>query len=323
MDPQQVHQQQQQVQLVDVREPQEWHAGRIPGADWIPMNELPDRLDEIDRHRPVVTVCRSGIAAARWPTSFASVGIRPTISTVALKSGPTRTCPCVHRRTIGRERLRKTMLFEQFYLQSLGHASYLIGDDKTGQALLFDPRRDVDIYTQAARKAGLHIAFAADSHGHNDYLSGLTELRQRTGAEVWGSLVGDFSYEHRPLTDGETIEIGDIGLQVNAHARPHAEHMSLLVYDRSMSADTPRAWLSGGALLVGDLGRPDLLGGVEQAREAARVFCETIQNKLLTLPDEAGLPHPCRGLAMRRQHRQPLVNNRRLRTPSERDSVRS
>ena len=178
------------------------------------------------------------------------------------------------------------MLFQQFYLESLGHASYLIGDDKTGQAMVFDPRRDVDVYTQAARQAGLRIAFAADSHGHNDYLSGLTELRQRTGAQVWSSAAGEWSYEHRPVVDGETIEIGDVGLQV-MHTPGHTpEHISLLVYDRSMSADRPALLLSGGALLVGDLARPDLLGGVEQAREAAQVFCKTIQDKLLPLPDE-------------------------------------
>ncbi|WP_046469240.1 MBL fold metallo-hydrolase [Allosalinactinospora lopnorensis] len=177
------------------------------------------------------------------------------------------------------------MLFQQFYLQSLGHASYLVGDEKTGQALVFDPRRDVDVYTEAARAAGMRIAFAADSHGHNDYLSGLTELRERTGARLWGSAAGELGYEHRPLRDGEVVEIGDIGLRV-MHTPGHTpEHISLLVYDRSMSADTPALLLSGGALLVGDLARPDLLGGTEQAREAARAFCTTLQDKLLPLPD--------------------------------------
>lgn len=177
------------------------------------------------------------------------------------------------------------MFFQQFYLQSLGHASYLVGDEKTGQALVFDPRRDVDVYTRAAREQGLRISYAADSHGHNDYLSGLRELRARTGAELWGSAAGELGYAHRPLKDGEIVEIGDVGLEV-MHTPGHTpEHISLLVYDRTASAQTPVLLLSGGALLVGDLARPDLLGPAEQARAAAQEFCETIQTKLLPLPD--------------------------------------
>lgn len=178
------------------------------------------------------------------------------------------------------------MLLEQFYLESIGHASYLVGDEETGVALVFDPRRDVGEYTRYARGHGLHIGYAADSHGHNDYLSGLTELAARVpGLRVLGSGHGDLGYDHRPVRDGETIEIGDVGIEV-LHTPGHTpEHISLLVYDRSLSADIPAMLLSGGALLVGDLGRPDLLGGPEQATAAARTLCETVREKLLPLPD--------------------------------------
>lgn len=60
MEPTELDAQQHQVQLVDVREPEEWHAGRIPGARWVRMDELSQRLDELDTSQPVVTVCRSG-----------------------------------------------------------------------------------------------------------------------------------------------------------------------------------------------------------------------------------------------------------------------
>lgn len=177
------------------------------------------------------------------------------------------------------------MFFQQFYLQSIGHASYLIGDEKTNQALVFDPRRDVQVYTRAARQQGLRIAYAADSHAHNDYLSGLRELQAHTDVALWGSAAGDLGYEHKSLRDGEQIEFGDVGIEV-LHTPGHTpEHISLLVYDRSASADTPALMLSGGALLVGDLARPDLLGGEEKARSDAETFCDTIQTKLLTLPE--------------------------------------
>jgi hydroxyacylglutathione hydrolase len=93
------------------------------------------------------------------------------------------------------------MWFEQFYLEGLGHASYLVGDEVTGQALVFDPRRDVEIYHRAARAQGLRIAYAADSHGHNDYLSGLSELAGRDAElQVWGSAVAQLGYAHRRCT---------------------------------------------------------------------------------------------------------------------------
>lgn len=177
------------------------------------------------------------------------------------------------------------MFFQQFYLQSLGHASYLVGDETTGKALVFDPRRDVEAYLQAARRQGLRICYAADSHGHNDYLSGLTELRARTGADLWASAAGDWGYSHRPVKDGELIEIGDVGIEV-LHTPGHTpEHISLLIYDRSVSADFPALLLAGGALLVGDLARPDLLGGPEDIQQAAELLCSTVYTKLLPLPD--------------------------------------
>ncbi|PXY22632.1 MBL fold metallo-hydrolase [Prauserella muralis] len=178
------------------------------------------------------------------------------------------------------------MWFQQFYLESLGHASYLVGDERTGQALVFDPRRDVGGYHEAARRRGLRIAYACDSHGHNDYLSGLGELAGSANPpQLWGSAQGELGYAHRALADGEQIEFGDVGIEV-LHTPGHTpEHISLLVYDRATSADTPVLLLSGGALLVGDLARPDLLGGEEQARRHAEQFCDTIQRTLLPLPD--------------------------------------
>ena len=132
---------------------------------------------------------------------------------------------------------------------------------------------------------GLRIRHALDSHGHNDYLSGLAEIAARADVELWGSAGADLGYRHRPLRDGEQLELGEVGIEV-LHTPGHTpEHVSLLVYDRDASVEEPALLLSGGALLVGDLARPDLLGGRDQAEESARVFCQTIQKKILELPD--------------------------------------
>lgn len=79
------------------------------------------------------------------------------------------------------------MFFQQFYNQGLGHASYLVGSEQTGEAFVFDRRRDVGGYFDAARVQGLRICHALDSHGHNDYLSGLAEIAARADVELWGA----------------------------------------------------------------------------------------------------------------------------------------
>jgi hydroxyacylglutathione hydrolase len=174
---------------------------------------------------------------------------------------------------------------KQFYLEELGHASYLVGDEATGKALVLDARRDVDVYFDAARKEGLRIVNAIDTHGHNDYLSGIIELTTRQDVELLGYHEVSLGYAHRPMKDGEILELGDIAFEV-LHTPGHTpEHVSLIVYDRSVG-DEPALMLSGGALLVGDLARPDLLGGREEAFKAARDFCHTIQEKILWRLDD-------------------------------------
>src|SRR5260370_33120358 len=100
------------------------------------------------------------------------------------------------------------IIIEQYYLESLGHESYLVGVEKTGRALLLDPRRDVEVYLESARMHGLRIAYAIDTHGHNDYLSGLPELRLRQDMEVRGFAGAALGHDHRTATDGEAVEMG-------------------------------------------------------------------------------------------------------------------
>jgi hydroxyacylglutathione hydrolase len=177
------------------------------------------------------------------------------------------------------------MHLEQFHLESLGHASYLVGDESTGDALLLDPQRDVRAYFEAARVHGFRVAYAIDTHGHNDYLSGISEVVARApGITVLASALGAYGYDHRPVRDGEVVEMGDVAFEV-LHTPGHTpEHVSLLVHDRAVGED-PALLLSGGALLVGDVARPDLLGGAEQTRESAAAMCEMLQTKILELPD--------------------------------------
>jgi hydroxyacylglutathione hydrolase len=176
------------------------------------------------------------------------------------------------------------MIFKQFFLESLGHASYFVGSEQTGEALVLDVRRDVDDYFDFARSQAMRVAFAADTHQHNDYLTGICELPLRADVQLLAGARAQLGYPVRQMDDGDTLEMGEVVFEV-VHTPGHTpEHISLLVTDRSRG-DEPAIFLSGGALLVGDVARPDLLGGGDQTRHLAEAMCRTLQERVLTLPD--------------------------------------
>jgi hydroxyacylglutathione hydrolase len=176
------------------------------------------------------------------------------------------------------------MIFKQFFFESLGHASYLIGSEQTGEAFVLDVRRDVDHYYDFARGRGLDIRFAADTHQHNDYLTGITELQQRSPVELLASARAELGYKAKKLDDGNRFRMGEIEFEV-LHTPGHTpEHVSFLVRDHARG-DEPVILFSGGALLVDDVARPDLLGGAEATRKSAAELGRTVQEKILTLPD--------------------------------------
>ncbi|MEX0805804.1 MAG: MBL fold metallo-hydrolase [Candidatus Binatia bacterium] len=176
------------------------------------------------------------------------------------------------------------MIFKQFHLESLGHASYMVGSEQTGEALVLDVRRDVDVYFREARAQGMRIAYAVDTHQHNDYLTGICELPVRGEVQLLASARAQLGYKARPLGDGDRLEVGEVVFEVIQTPGHTPEHISILVTDRSRG-DEPALLLSGGALLVGDVARPDLLGGGEQTKKLAGDMCRTLQEKILTLPD--------------------------------------
>ncbi|MGD8885843.1 MAG: MBL fold metallo-hydrolase, partial [Gammaproteobacteria bacterium] len=176
------------------------------------------------------------------------------------------------------------MFFKQFYLPALGHASYLIGSEETGEMLALDVRRDVDEYFKEARNQEMRIAYAADTHQHNDYVSGICELPQRDDVQLLAGARAELGYDVHKMNDGQRLEMGEVVFEF-LHTPGHTpEHVSILITDKSRG-DAPAMLMSGGALLVDDIARPDLLGGEEQTQKSAQDFCHTLQEKILALPD--------------------------------------
>lgn len=171
------------------------------------------------------------------------------------------------------------MLFERIESPGLAHYSYLVGDAE--KAVVIDPRRDCDIYIRLASVAGMRIVAILETHRHEDFIVGSTELASRTGAEVWHADV-QLPYEYGlPVEDGQMWWLGLHKLQA-IHTPGHTEgSMSYVLY-------TPDAvpWMVfvGDVLFAGEVGRVDFLG-MDRAPEMAGNLYESIFEKLLPLGD--------------------------------------
>lgn len=154
------------------------------------------------------------------------------------------------------------MLLERIYDEDLAQASYLIGCQAKGEALVVDPRRDIAVYQALAAKNGMKITAVTETHIHADYLSGTRELAAATGATMYVSGEGgpdwQYGFDAERLHDGEKITLGNITVEA-LHTPGHTpEHLSFLITDGAFSQQAGYL-LSGDFVFSGDLGRPDLL----------------------------------------------------------------
>ena len=183
------------------------------------------------------------------------------------------------------------MFFERVYEKDLAHASYIIGCQETKEAIVIDPKRDVDTYLDIANREKLIITHITETHIHADFLSGSRELASATGAEIYLSDEGgkdwQYQFDHIGLSDGDEIKIGNILLKV-LHTPGHTpEHISFILTDTPASRE-PSMIFTGDFIFVGDVGRPDLLekaAGIEGTMiEGARQMFQSIK-KFKLLPD--------------------------------------
>ena len=195
------------------------------------------------------------------------------------------------------------MFMRMIYDDSLAQAAYLIGCQKTGEAIIIDPERDIDRYIALAQREGLKIVAATETHIHADFLSGVREFSDQTGAKAYVSDEGgkdwDYlwihekrtdgrPYDYQLVKDGDIIQIGNIQIRV-LHTPGHTpEHICFEVTDQGGQADEPMGIVTGDFIFVGDVGRPDLLesaAGIAGMMEpSARALGESLR-KFSTQPD--------------------------------------
>ncbi|MGG1679550.1 rhodanese-like domain-containing protein [Neobacillus sp. NRS-1170] len=188
------------------------------------------------------------------------------------------------------------MLIKYFYDEKLAHASYLVGCQAKGAAIVIDPSRDVHAYLNAAQANGLSITGVTETHIHADYISGSKELASKTGAKLYLSDEGDADwkyqffdqYDSQLLKDGDSFSIGNLTFEV-LHTPGHTpEHLSFLLTDGSAAVQAPIGLFTGDFVFVGDVGRPDLLekaAGVNgSAYSLAKKMFKSLQ-RFKQLPD--------------------------------------
>lgn len=183
------------------------------------------------------------------------------------------------------ERRVGDVTLRQYQLGCLSQLTYLVVSH--GEALVVDPQRDVEHYVRDAKALDARIRYVALTHTNADFVAGHTELMAREGAEILISAESGSQFAHRGMKDGESVTLGAARIEFMATPGHTLDSMSLLIHvakvDASVEAD-PLWLLTGDALFIGSIGRPDLAQGtISPMALAGRAF-ETVQ-RYRALPD--------------------------------------
>jgi len=184
------------------------------------------------------------------------------------------------------------MQIRQLRVEGLGHLSTLVADETAGVAAVVDPRRDVDVYLDAARELDVRITHVVETHLHNDYVSGGRDLTALTGARHVIGAGAQLRHEHGPVRDRDAFDVGSLRFTTRDTPGHTPEHVAYAVADLDRG-DDPALLFSGGSLLVGAVGRTDLLGE-EHARDYARAMHRTLHDVVLAHDDHV-VVHPTHG----------------------------
>ena len=181
------------------------------------------------------------------------------------------------------------MLLKHYFIEKIAHSSYLLAGNN--KCAIIDPRRDVDLYIDEARKLGVDITHILETHLHADFISGHMDLAQRTGAKIYAPKSAECKFEHVSLSEGDCIELEDMELKVLETPGHTPEGICYTVTDKSRG-DGPLGIFTGDTLFVGDVGRPDLFPDI--AEDLAEKLYHSLHDKILELPDHCEV-YPAHG----------------------------
>lgn len=181
------------------------------------------------------------------------------------------------------------MIFKQFYLGCLSHASYYIGSG--AEAAIIDPQRDVQQYLDEAEAHGQKIKYIIETHSHADFVSGHVELAAKTGAQIVYGQRANTKFETLKVKDGDELFVGDVRLRFMETPGHTPEGITIVAADD----DAPARMFTGDTLFIGDVGRPDLIGSKGfTAQQMGEMLYDSLHEKILKMPDETEV-YPAHG----------------------------
>lgn len=184
------------------------------------------------------------------------------------------------------------MIFKQYYLGCLSHASYYIGSGD--EAVVIDPQRDVQQYLDEATANGQRIKYVIETHSHADFVSGHIELAKKTGAQIVFGQRANTQFPALKVKDGDILRVGNVELRIMETPGHTPEGITIVAKDLD-DPSAPLKMFTGDTLFIGDVGRPDLVGSKGYtAEQMAAMLYDSLHEKILTLPDETEV-YPAHG----------------------------
>ena len=269
--------------LLDTRPEDSYDAWHVTGAKNFPFglgetltDDQRGEIDELANGNEILTICGKGATSTALAAELDTSGFED----VAVVKGGMRDWNSLYE--IARlDTEDDDLVIVQFQRRAKGCLSYLIGSKRAGEAVVVDPTRHTNQYVTTAAEEGLEIARVLDTHVHADHISGGRDLAARLDIPYHlgeRATERDIDYEFDSLTDGETLSIGDIEIEVLSAPGHTTEMVAYRVGDEAV--------LTGDSLFLDSVGRTELEFGEDAAEEGARMQYETLHETLFELPNE-------------------------------------
>ncbi|WP_435079173.1 MBL fold metallo-hydrolase [Halococcus sp. AFM35] len=269
--------------LLDTRPEDSYEAWHVEGAKSFPFgleetltDDQRGEIDELANGNRILTICGKGATSTTLAAELDTNGFED----VAVVKGGMRDWNSLYE-TARLDTENDDLVIVQFQRRAKGCLSYLVGSKRAGEAVVVDPTRHTNQYVTTAAEEGLEIARVLDTHVHADHISGGRDLAARLDIPYHlgeRATERDIDYEFDSLTDGETLSIGDIEIEVLSAPGHTTEMVAYRVGDEAV--------LTGDSLFLDSVGRTELEFSEDAAEEGARMQYETLHETLLELPNE-------------------------------------
>ena len=268
--------------LLDTRPEESYEAWHVPGAENVPHDpregldrEEVNRVNALAGSDPVLAVCGKGISSTPFAYELEERGYED----VSVVEGGMEDWSEVYE-VVPIETRNEDLEILQLQRRAKGCLGYVVGSNRTGEAAVVDVTRQTDEFAVAAQEAGLAVTRVLDTHVHADHVSGGPALASTVGVPYHlGERARErgVEYEYDPLSDGETIEVGDVEIRALETPGHTTEMVSYLVDGEYL--------LTGDTLFVDSVGRTELQFGEADAEQGAELLYESLQ-AILDLPDD-------------------------------------